>query len=49
MFLRIEGFQVEVKEVNKSWNELILLKNFPIGRYFCNPLLNSIPFPIYFR
>ena len=39
MFLRIEGFQVEVKEEKKSWNESILLKNFPIGKFLNKMLL----------
>ena len=31
MFLRIEGFQVEIKEINKSWDQAIFVKNFKIG------------------
>lgn len=46
MFLRIEGFQVEIKEINKSWDQAIFLKNFKLGKKiliiqehpFCNIL-----------
>jgi len=32
MFLRIEGFQVEIKEINKSWDQVIFLKNFILDK-----------------
>jgi len=32
MFLRIEGFQVEIKEINKSWDQAIFLKNFKLDK-----------------
>ena len=44
MFLRIKGFQVEVKEEKKSWNESILLKNFPIGKFQNKMLLYNLYF-----
>ena len=31
MFLRIEGFQVEIKEINKTWERPASIKNFNIG------------------
>ena len=31
MFLRIEGFQVEIKEINKTWERPASIKNFKIG------------------
>ena len=31
MFLRIEGFQVEIKEVNNTWKQVKIVKNFKIG------------------
>ena len=33
MFLRIEGFQVEIKEINKTWERPASIKNFKIGEY----------------
>ena len=32
MFLRIEGFQVEIKEINKTWERPASIKNFKIGK-----------------
>ena len=32
MFLRIEGFQVEIKEINKTWEQATQIKNFKIGK-----------------
>jgi len=32
MFLRIEGFQVEIKEINKSWDQAVFLKNFVLDK-----------------
>lgn len=32
MFLRIEGFQVEIKEINKTWNRADFIKNFKIAK-----------------
>jgi len=31
MFLRIEGFQVEIKEINKTWQHAVFLKNFKLA------------------
>lgn len=36
MFLRIEGFQVEIKEINKTWNRADFIKNFKIGTKWNN-------------
>ena len=36
MFLRIEGFQVEIKEINKTWNRADFIKNFKIGTNWNN-------------
>ena len=33
MFLRIEGFQVEIKEINKTWDHAAFVKNFKIGKF----------------
>ena len=33
MFLRIEGFQVEIKEINKTWDQASFIKNFKIGKF----------------
>ena len=33
MFLRIEGFQVEIKEINKTWDQPTFVKNFKIGKF----------------
>lgn len=30
MFLRIIGFQVEIKEINKTWQQVKFIKNFPL-------------------
>ena len=35
MFLRIEGFQVEIKEINKTWDQPTFVKNFKIGKNLC--------------
>jgi len=32
MFLRIEGFQVEIKEINKTWDQPTFVKNFKIAQ-----------------
>ena len=32
MFLRIEGFQVEIKEINRSWDQVMYQKNFKTGK-----------------
>lgn len=32
MFLRIEGFQVEIKEINKTWEQATQIKNFKIAK-----------------
>ena len=34
MFLRVEGYQVEYKEVNKSWERPNILQ-IKLGRYYC--------------
>ena len=34
MFLRIEGFQVEIKEINKTWDQAAFVKNFKIGKFW---------------
>jgi len=31
MFLRIEGFQVEIKRVNSTWQEAVFLRSFKLG------------------
>jgi len=31
MFLRIEGFQVEIKEINKTWQHAVFMKNFRLA------------------
>ena len=36
MFLRIEGFQVEIKEINKTWAHASFIKNFKIGEEMQN-------------
>ena len=49
MFLRIEGFQVEIKEINKTWERPASIKNFNIGEswasdcwgYFLNRMMFS--------
>ena len=32
MFLKIEGFQIEIKEEKKSWDEIFMVKYFDIGK-----------------
>ena len=43
MFLRIEGFQVEIKEINKTWERPASIKNFNIGESLLAGLLVTLP------
>ena len=43
MFLRIEGFQVEIKEINKTWERPASIKNFNIGESLLVGWLVTLP------